>query len=348
MSLSSTGAYAAFSQAWPAFALVTGLLLVGAAAAREGLFAELGTLAARIPGGGAVLLAALLLVTAAVTAVLNLDTAVVFLTPVLVHAARQRGLSEEPFLYGAVFMANSASLLLPGSNLTNLIVLADGHVTGSAFAGRLWPAWTAAVAITIAYLAVVFRRHLRPATQPRTERAQFRPSAGSAAVAIATVLVLVLARPALPVLAVGLAAILVARVPLRSAARAANPLLLGGVLAVAVGLGTVARAVAGLGGLATHTGRWTSAWLGVAASILVNNLPAASVLSARPPAHPGALLLGLDLGPNLAVSGSLSAVLWLQVARVANAKPSVVRYSLLGLGLVPLSLTLALLAATRF
>jgi arsenical pump membrane protein len=72
------------------------------------------------------------------------------------------------------------------------------------------------------------------------------------------------------------------------------------------------------------------------------------VLSAQAPAHPRALLLGLDLGPNLAVSGSLSAVLWLQVARAAGAKPSVVRYSLLGLALVPLSLTLALLAATRF
>jgi len=82
--------------------------------------------------------------------------------------------------------------------------------------------------------------------------------------------------------------------------------------------------------------------------VLVNNLPAASVLSAQLPAHPRALLLGLDLGPNLAVSGSLSAVLWLQVARASGATPSIVRYSLLGLALVPLSLTLALLAATRF
>src|SRR5437899_869667 len=52
---------------------------------------------------------------AAETAVLNLDTAVVFMTPVLLHAARERGLDDAPFLYGAVFMANSASLLLPGA-----------------------------------------------------------------------------------------------------------------------------------------------------------------------------------------------------------------------------------------
>src|SRR5438105_15399385 len=92
----SVDVHAAFSQAWPAFALVAGLLLVGAAAAREGLFGELGAFAARTPGGGIALLAALLLVTAVVTAVLNLDTAVVFLTPVLLHAARRRGLGEEP------------------------------------------------------------------------------------------------------------------------------------------------------------------------------------------------------------------------------------------------------------
>jgi arsenical pump membrane protein len=341
-------AHEAFSQAWPAFALVAGLLLVGATAAREGLFAEAGALVARIPGGGTALLASLLLLTAVVTAVLNLDTAVVFLTPVLLHAARQRGLGEMPFLYGVVFMANSASLLLPGSNLTNLIVLAHEHVSGSAFAGHLWPAWIVAVAVTIAFVAAVFRRELRRRVAPVVERPLFRPAAGSLAVVVATALVLALAHPALPILAVGVAAAVVGRLPVRAAVHAANPLLLGGVLAVAVALGTLARTVSGLGTLAAHTGRWTSAWLGAGASVLVNNLPAASVLAAHAPAHPRALLLGLDLGPNLAVTGSLSAVLWLQVARANGAQPSVVRYSLLGVVLVPVSLTLALLAATSF
>lgn len=341
-------AHEAFSQAWPAFALVAGLLLIGATAAREGLFEETGALAARVRGGGTVLLTSLLLVTAAITAVLNLDTAVVFLTPVLLHAARQRGLGEAPFLYGAVFMANSASLLLPGSNLTNLIVLANDHVSGSTFAIHLWPAWVVAVAVTIAFLALVFRRQLQPAVAAVPERPPFRPGAGTAGIVVATALVLGLTQPALPVLAAGIATALFGRLPVRSAVRSANPLLLGGVLAVAVALGTLARAVSGLGGLAAHTGRWTTAWLGVGAAVLVNNLPAASVLAAHAPAHPRALLLGLDLGPNLAVTGSLSAVLWLQVARSAGAKPSILRYSLLGVVLVPVSLTLALLAATRF
>ena len=79
---------AAFEQAWPAFALVAGLLLIGAAAADEGLFAKVGAFVARAPAGGRTPLVALLVVEALVTAVLNLDTAVVFMTPVLLHGAR--------------------------------------------------------------------------------------------------------------------------------------------------------------------------------------------------------------------------------------------------------------------
>lgn len=320
---------------------------MGTAAAREGLFAALGALAARVPGGPGTLLAGLLLVEAAVTAVLNLDTAVVFFTPVLLHAARRRGAPEEPFLYGAVVMANSASLLLPGSNLTNLIVLADGHVRGSTFAARLAPAWAVTVAVTIAFLLIVFHRPVR-ADGPAGEHPPFRPRAGTAAVVAAAAAVLVLTRPALPVLGLGVATAVLARVPARIALRQVNPLLLGGVLAVAVGLGTLAREVAGLDHLMAHAGRWETAWLGAGAAVLVNNLPAAALLSAHAPAHPRALLLGLDLGPNLAVTGSLSALLWLQVARAHGARPSVLRYSVLGAVLVPVSLSLALLAATTF
>lgn len=338
----------AFSQSWPAFALVAGLLLVGAAAAREGLFAEAGALAARAPGGATALLAALLLVEAAVTAVLNLDTAVVFFTPVLLHAARRRGVPETPFLYGAVFMANSASLLLPGSNLTNLIVLAHEHATGATFAARMWPAWAVAVATTICFLAIVFRRQLRAQGRPFGEHPPFRPRAGTLGVAAAAAAVLVLSKPALPVLALGAAVALLAGLSPRRVFRVANPLLLGGVLAVTVGLGTLARSVGAFGHLLGHAGRWGTAWLGVGAAVVVNNLPAAALLSAHAPTHPRALLLGLDLGPNLAVTGSLSAILWLQVARANGARPSIVRYSLLGAALVPVSLSLALLASAGY
>lgn len=326
---------AAFEQAWPALALVAGLLLIGAAAADEGLFAGVGAFVARAPGGGRALLAGLLLAEAVVTAVLNLDTAVVFMTPVLLHAARARGLREDGFLYGAVFMANSASLLLPGSNLTNLIVLADRHVSGSQFAARLVVPWLVSVGLTMLFVALVVHSGERALEQPQPP-APFRPRLGTAAVAVAAVLVLVLARPELPVLVLGL----VVAALTRTSPRAVNPALLLGVLAVAVGLGTAVRAL-GLGAL--HTGAWATAWLAVGAAAVVNNLPAAVLLSSAAPAHARALLLGLDLGPNLVVTGSLSAIFWLQVARANGARPSIRRYSVLGAALAPLTLCASLL-----
>ncbi|MHB8469377.1 MAG: SLC13 family permease [Gaiellaceae bacterium] len=339
-------AHAAFAQAWPAFALVAGLLLIGAAAAREGVFTAAGAAVARTPGGAVVLLVGLLLLEAGVTAVLNLDTAVVFMTPVLLHAARRRGLPDGPFLYGAVFMANSASLLLPGSNLTNLIVLSGEHVSGSTFASRFVAAWAVSVALTIALVAVAFRRDLTRAERGDDEPTALRPRAGAAGVAAAAVLVLVLSQPALPVLALGAAVALASRLRPRALAAAAKPGLLLGVLAVAVALGTLARSIAGLGHLVEHAGRWETAWLAAAASVLVNNLPAAVVLSAHASAHPRALLLGLDLGPNLAVTGSLSAVFRLQGARANGARPSVLRNTLLGIALVPLTLAAAMLVTS--
>src|SRR5919197_4401905 len=147
---------AAAEQAWPPFVLVAGLLLIGAVAAADGLFEALGARLARMALGPRGLLFALLALVAAVTAVLNLDTSVVFLTPVLLHAARRRGVDERPFLYDSVFMANAASLLLPGSNLTNLLVLGGDPGSGAAFAARMLPSWIAACAITAAFVALAF------------------------------------------------------------------------------------------------------------------------------------------------------------------------------------------------
>src|SRR5262249_48745111 len=227
--------------------------------------------------------------------------AVVFLTPVLLHAARRRGLDEEPFLYGAVFMANSASLLLPGSNLTNLIVLAQEHVPGHLFAARMLPAWIAAVATTIAVLAIAFRSSLARESAPDAERVHFRLGFGAAGVAVSAVLVLLLPQPAIPVFATAVVLALVARLGMRKTLEAANPGLLIGVFATAVALGTLARSIEALSDLGESLGRIPTALVGAGAALLVNNLPAAVVLSAHAPHHPRALLPGLNLGPHPAV-----------------------------------------------
>src|SRR5215831_10409476 len=95
---------AAADRAWPPFALVAGLLLIGGIAADDGVFEAAGAGISRLRLPPRALLLVLLAVVAVVTAVLNLDTSVVFMTPVLVHAARRSGASERPFLYGSVFM----------------------------------------------------------------------------------------------------------------------------------------------------------------------------------------------------------------------------------------------------
>jgi arsenical pump membrane protein len=341
-------AASAAGQAWPPFVLVAALLVIGALAARDGLFEAAGAAAARLPGGGRTLFVALLLLDAAVTAVLNLDTAVVFLTPVLIHAARRRGVGERPFLYGAVFMANAASLLLPGSNLTNLIVLAHEHVAGGLFLARMLPAWIASVAVVIVVLGAGYRRELADGRGDDQPRPIWRLGPGAVGAAAAAALVLALPDPALPVAGVALVVALWARLETRAAAAAANPLLLVGIFGIAVGLGALARSFARLGDLTQTAGVWATAALGAGASLLVNNLPAAVMLSADVPAHPRALLVGLDIGPNLAVTGSLSAVLWLQAARSVGAQPSIRRYTLLGILVAPLGIAAAIGALHLF
>lgn len=144
-------------QDWPPFVLVAGLLAIGTVVEADGLFAAVGARIERVGGSPLRLLAALLGLEAVVTALLNLDTAAVFVTPVVVYAARRRRCDERPFLYGALFVANGASILLPGSNLTNLIVLAHEHLSGAAFARAMALPWLASVALVVVVLAVWYR-----------------------------------------------------------------------------------------------------------------------------------------------------------------------------------------------
>jgi arsenical pump membrane protein len=335
------GISGAAGQVWPAFVLLTGLLLVGVVAERDGLFAAAGAGLARAPVGTRAAYLLSLALVAFVTAILNLDTSVVFLTPVLLHLARVRGVDETPFLYGTVFMSNAASLFLPGSNLTNQIALHGEHASGAAFLGRMWAAAVAAVVVTAIVLAVAYRRELaRPATRA-DDQAPARGGLGLAAVALSTALVLTLSSPALPILGVGIGAVIASRVEPRRIHQIVDARVLALLFALAVGLGAAGRLWHGPASLLGHLGRVGAALGGAVAAVCVNNLPAAVLLTPHAP-HPRALLLGLNLGPNLAVTGSLSAYLWLRVARSLGARPSVRAYSSLGLVLVPLSLCGAL------
>jgi arsenical pump membrane protein len=353
-----TAAVGAARRAWPPFVLVAGLLLVGAVAHDDGLFEAIAGRLEQWPAlragrrPDARLLAALLGVVAVTTAVLNLDTSVAFLTPILALAARRRRVAEEPFLYGAVFMSNAASLLLPGSNLTNLLVLAGTRASGAAFAARMAPAWAAAVATTMAVFLFRLTRTGDDGTDEPGRTAghgpRLRRSSGALATVTAAALVVGAPAPAIPVLAVGVVVVgwrlTSRRLTVPAVVEAVGPAALAGVYGIAVGLGTLAVNWTAPARLVARSGPAAAAAVGTAAAVAVNNLPATVLLAPHRPAHPEGLLLGLNLGPNLAVTGSLSALLWYQAARRVGARPSARTYSKIGLVAVPLSIAAALAA----
>jgi arsenical pump membrane protein len=326
--------------------LVAGLLLVGTAAGADGLFEAAGTRIERLPGGGATLLAWCLTLVAVTTAFLNLDTAVVFLTPVLVHVARRRGLPVAPFLYGCVLTANASSLFLPGSNLTNLLVLDGERISGWAFFTRMAPMAFTATLVTAAGMLLVHRRALASAGPAVVEDAPLDGWAGIAAAAATVIVLLATRRPALPVLAIGLLAAALqirrARLTPAQAWRAVNPPVLVGLFALAVALGTLARAWSGPRRLIDDASAAGTTAIAALLSIVVNNLPATVLLTAHPVAHQRALLLGVNVGPNLAVTGSLAVYLWAQAARGAGCRVSITRYSLLGAPLAAVAIAVAL------
>jgi arsenical pump membrane protein len=342
----SADARSAAAQDWSPFVLVAGLLLIGLVVNDDGLFSAAGHWLARSTRSGVVLFVGAAVMVGGVTAVLNLDTAVAFLTPVLLYTAWSRGEGEAPLLYGCLLLANAGSLLLPGSNLTNLIVLGHLHLSGGEFLARMWPAWVAALVVTTAVVGFVERRSLRVRVEELAEPEPPVFGLGLAAVALATAFVAVLRSPALPVLLVGMVAIGIRllrghREP-RDVVQFLGVPILVGLFGVAVALGTLGRAWSAPATLLAHLDTWGTAFVAAGASVLLNNLPAASLLAARTPEHPFALLIGLNLGPNLFVTGSLAWILWLRAARAAGARPSIARASRLGAVTVPLSMAAAL------
>jgi len=338
-------ARSAASQVWPPFVLVSGLLLIGLVADDDGVFAAAGQQLARVADSGIVLFIGAVVLIGLVTAFLNLDTSVAFLTPVMVYTARSRGEGEAPLLYGCLLLSNAGSLLLPGSNLTNLIVLGHIHLTGHEFIAHMGWAWLAALFVTAAVIGLAERRSLRLTRRATSSTRHATLGLGVASVILAGLFVTVLPSPALPVAAVGGLAVAV-----RLARRTERPRrvldVLGlpvhvGLFGVAVALGTAGRAWNGPATLLSHVNTWGAAAIGAVAAVLVNNLPAAALLGARTPPNPFALLVGLNLGPNLLATGSLAWYLWLSAARSAGARPSLTRASRLGVIAVPLSMAAA-------
>jgi arsenical pump membrane protein len=134
------------------FATVAAIILASALADRLGAFRVLA--GALIPARGAIVTsAAILAVTALLSALVNLDVAVVVATPVALRAAGRRGLSAGRLALAVAVMANAASFLLPTSNITNLLLLGRVPLATPAYLGDSWLPWILVTAITLGPLA---------------------------------------------------------------------------------------------------------------------------------------------------------------------------------------------------
>ncbi|MFG3320517.1 SLC13 family permease [Streptomyces sp. NPDC048171] len=366
-------------QAWeetrtllPVVVFLALVLMLAYLCAKEGLFEAVGAAVARRCGGSPRrLLTGVFGVACAVTAVLSLDATAVLLTPVVLATASRAGARARPHVYATAHLSNSASLLLPVSNLTNLLAFTASGLSFTRFAALMTLPWLAAIAVEYAVFRRFFRADLNePAAAPGAA-ASVTPTVPRFTV---VVVALTLAGFALSspvgldpawaalggVLVLGLRALARRHVTPREMVGAASPLFCVFVLA----LGVVVEAVV-TGGPASGLGRLLPdgdslpALLGVAAvaavlANVVNNLPAVLALLplAAPagPAHVLAVLIGVNLGPNLTYVGSLATLLWRRILHRHGIEVSLARFTLLGLLTVPATVaasTVALWGALR-
>ncbi len=351
----------------PTIGFLAAVLVIAYLVEVDGVFRWLGAVLADGSRGKPQRLLGLVFAAAAVTtAVLSLDATVVLLTPVILTTVRRLRVRGAPHVYATAHLSNSASLLLPVSNLTNLLAFHASGLSFVGFAALMAGPWLACIAVEYAVFRVFFRRELS------TPADGAPPAAGAApGVPVASLLVLAAILAGLAIgPAFGLESWVVAaagavvlavralwqrRTSLRAVVGQTNPPFLIFVAALAV----VVDAATGHGlqerlSALLPSGTSLPALLALAAiaavlSNLINNLPATLVLLAALGAAPAAgavlaVLIGVNVGPNLTYTGSLATLLWRRVLHSKGHRPSLRRFTVLGLLTVPACLVLGTVA----
>jgi arsenical pump membrane protein len=280
------------------------------------------------------------------TILLGLDTTAVLLTPVVLSLAAQLGLSPLPFAMVTVWLANTASLLLPVSNLTNLLAMRRLHLTPHEFFLRMWLPTIVSVVLTVVLLWLRYHRDLRG-----TYEVPHHPGVSDRLLFVLTTLTCLAIAPGIllggdPTVIVTIAALVLVVV---FAVRRRDVLRFGLVpwrLSLFVlGLALVVAAVLRHGGdkvvsSVTGSGHGVGALLHVAtvgavSSNLLNNLPAYLVV--EPDAAGGgpsrllALLVGTNVGPMVLLWGSLATLLWRDRCRARGVVVSAREFAVMGL-----------------
>lgn len=315
----------------PVVGFLVTILVVAEVCARAGLFAAAAARVGAWSRGRPVrLFTGVFVLAAAVTTALSLDATVVLLTPVVVSTGVALGLDDSPGSYACLRMANSASLLLPVANLTNLLLVPYLGLTFTGFAFRLAPVWAVVVLVEYVVLRLLFRRPLAVKPEMHDDPAARRVAVFPVVVVVLMLVGFAVASPygvqpvwvclvAAVVLAVWAVATRTATAP--DVARATH---LGfAIWVLAVGIVVEAAGAGFLGDLVDRLlpGHGTSygalLLIAIIATVLANvltNLPATLLLAPLLVPLGGtailAALIGLNVGSGLTWTGSLANLLW--------------------------------------
>ena len=351
------------------YLFLAGMMLLAELGRRHGVFDWLAAHAARAAdGSGHRLFLLVYLAGTVVTVLLSNDATAVVLTPAVYAVARAVDASPVPYLLLCAFVANAASFVLPVSNPANLVVF-GAHMPGLAdwLSMFLLPS-LGAIVVTYAILYYRLRAGL-PAAIGRDIAVPTLATGGRVTLGAlgSTALLLGVASawrlPLGPItLAAGLVALLAASMAARVSPVATVRALSWDVLLMVAGLFVLIEALQAHGvvaALAAQLQHLQSAQPvmanGIAGAVLAlacnlfNNLPAgllgAATLDhvAAGPALRAAALIGIDLGPNLSVSGSLATILWLTALRREGVHFSAWSFLKLGVLVMPAILLAALL-----
>ena len=352
--VSPSEAFAQMARLGPVVVFLAVLLVLSELCDEQGLFTLAGALMGRVSRGRPVrLLVAVFGVASLVTALLSLDATVVLLTPVVFATAYRMGVRPKPHVYACTHLANTASLLLPVSNLTNLLAFTASGLSFVAFGGIMLVPWLVSIAVEFGVLRLMFGSDLRVGAGESTEDDETtdRPPVPVFTLVVLGVMFVgfgVASVVGIEPVWVGLAGMLVLagrallqrRTTVGELVDAASPLFCLFVLALSVvvaavvdhGLGALLKAIlpqdAGLLALLGIAG------IAALLANLINNLPAVlALLPLLAAAGPGPILaavIGVNLGPNLTYVGSLATLLWRRISQEQGHDPGLGEFTRVG------------------
>lgn len=350
------------------YLFLIGMMALAEVARQEGLFDWLAGLAVRRAKGSASRLFALVYcVGIVVTALLSNDATAVVLTPAVYAAAKAAKAEPLPYLFICALIANAASFVLPISNPANLVVFASHMPPLASWLARFGLASVLSIVVTFIVLRITQRRYLAEPIETNVEGKQLSLSGKVAGFGIVLTGAALIAASALdlqlglPTFVAGLLTVLVVLAIRRGGVVETVKDISWGVLPLVAGLFVLVQALEATGVLkmlgddlkmlaqrSDIEAGWVAGSIVAVMTNLVNNLPAGLLAGAAvQTAHvhdkvAGAILIGVDLGPNLSVTGSLATILWLTAIRREGEDVSAWTFLKLGMLAMPPALVAAL------